>query len=132
MLLCINTGAKRKDEKRFKFETNSLYFKTRAEMAHMFRDLEGSVRTTLDVADQVDVEIEFGKYHLPIFTPDTPETADTLFDRLLEEGLVRMYGATHDAVRRLESLDCFFLSYSELPHDDGELHRAAGCNERSA
>ncbi len=99
VLLCINTGAKRKDEKRFRFETNTLFFKTRAEMAHMFRDLEGSVRSTMDVADQVDVEIEFGKYHLPIFTPDTLETADEIFDRLLEEGLVRLYGAAHDAAR---------------------------------
>ncbi|MDZ4774813.1 MAG: DNA polymerase III subunit alpha, partial [Planctomycetota bacterium] len=99
VLLCINTGAKRKDEKRFRFETNTLFFKTREEMAHMFRDLDGSVRATMDVADQVDVEIEFGKYHLPIFTPDTPETADTLFDRLLEEGLGRIYGPTHDGAR---------------------------------
>jgi DNA polymerase-3 subunit alpha len=91
ILLCINTGAKRSDEKRFRFETNTLFFKTRAEMADMFRDLPDTVRASMDVADQVDVKIEFGKYHLPVFKPDTNETADELFDRLLEAGLAKLY-----------------------------------------
>ena len=99
VLLCINTGAKRSDEKRFKFETDTLYFKTREEMGHMFRDLPQSLKATMDVAEQVDVPIEFGKYHLPIFTPDTNETADQVFDRLLEEGLARLYGRDHTAAR---------------------------------
>ncbi len=93
ILLCINTGAKRSEEKRFRFETDTLYFKTRAEMADMFRDLPHTVGATLDVAEQVDLKIEFGKYHLPIFTPDGGESADVLFDRLLEEGLRRLYPA---------------------------------------
>ena len=99
VLLCIHTGAKRSDVKRFRFETQSLYFKTRAEMAHDFRDLPGCVTATMDVAEQVNLEIEFGKYRLPIFTPDTPETADEIFDRLLEEGLARLYPNGHEAAR---------------------------------
>jgi DNA polymerase-3 subunit alpha len=111
VLLCINTGAKRKEEKRFKFETDTLYFKTRAEMADMFRDLPETLRASVDVAEQVGVAIEFGKYHLPVFRPDARDAsgasgdvgADELFDRLLEEGLVRLYGADHSAARdRLE------------------------------
>ncbi len=93
VLLCINTGAKRTDEKRFRFDTDTLYFKSRAEMADMFRDLPAALRATLDVSEQTELEIEFGKYHLPVFTPDTGETSDEIFDRLLEEGLRRKYGA---------------------------------------
>ncbi|MEM7516928.1 MAG: PHP domain-containing protein, partial [Planctomycetota bacterium] len=78
VLLCINTGAKRADEKRFRFDTDSLFFRTREEMAHMFRDLPHSVTATMDVAAQTALEIEFGKYHLPIFTSDTGETQDQL------------------------------------------------------
>ncbi len=103
VLLCINTGAKRSDEKRFRMDTDSLFFRTREEMAHMFRDLPQAVTATNDVADQVDVQIEFGKYHVPVFTSDTGEDPDTLFDRLLEEGLIRKYGAEHSVAReRLE------------------------------
>ncbi|MEO0649659.1 MAG: PHP domain-containing protein, partial [Planctomycetota bacterium] len=50
VLLCINTGAKRADEKRFKMDTDSLFFRTREEMAHMFRDLPEAVVATNDVA----------------------------------------------------------------------------------
>jgi DNA polymerase-3 subunit alpha len=100
MLLCINTGAKRSDEKRFKFETDTLYFKTREQMGEMFRDLPQALSATIDIASQVDLKIEFGKYHLPIFVPDGGESADALFDRLLEAGLQRFYGAGHEAARK--------------------------------
>lgn len=99
VLLCINTGAKRNEEKRFKFETDTLFFKTREQMAHVFRDLPNCVSATMDVAEQVNVDIQFGKYRLPVFTPDTAETADQVFDRLLEEGLGRFYGPGHEAAR---------------------------------
>ncbi len=100
VLLCIHTGAKRSDAKRFKFETDSLYFKTREQMAHDFRDLPDCVRATMDVAEQIDVPIEFGKYRLPVFTPDTDETADQVFDRLLEVGLRRFYPEGHEPARK--------------------------------
>jgi DNA polymerase-3 subunit alpha len=97
VLLCINTGSKRAEEKRFRFETDTLFFKTRAEMADMFRDLDGAVRATMDVAAQVDLKIEFGKYRLPVFVPDSGETVAALFDRLLQAGFARLYGAGHEA-----------------------------------
>jgi DNA polymerase III subunit alpha len=103
VLLCINTGAKRADEKRFRFDTDTLFFKTREEMGHMFRDLPESVKATMDVAEQVNFDIEFGTYHVPEFISDTGEDAEDLFDRLLEEGLRAQYGDTHQAAReRLE------------------------------
>jgi DNA polymerase-3 subunit alpha len=102
VLLCINTGAKRADAKRFKFETDSLYFRTREEMSSIFRDLPQTVPATLDVADQVDLEIEFGTYHVPLFTPPDGSTPEQLFDRLCEEGLCRLY--TGDQARARERL----------------------------
>ncbi|MCZ6598604.1 MAG: DNA polymerase III subunit alpha, partial [Planctomycetota bacterium] len=103
VLLCINTGAKRSDEKRFRMDTDTLFFRNREQMAHVFRDLPESLAATLDVADQVELEIEFGKYHLPVFTPDGGQDPDTLFALLCEEGLARFYGADNAAAReRLE------------------------------
>ncbi len=104
VLLCINTGAKRADEKRFRFDTDSLYFRTREEMGTIFRDLPQALKATMDVAAQVDLSIEMGKYHVPVFQPDTGETPDELFDRLCDEGLRRLYPeAMHAKAReRLE------------------------------
>ncbi|MFT7667620.1 MAG: DNA polymerase-3 subunit alpha [Planctomycetota bacterium] len=103
VLLCINTGAKKADEKRFRFDTQDLFFRTRAEMGELFSDMPEAVKATMDVADQTHVEIEFGKYHLPIFTADTGEEQDVIFVRLLEEGLMRKYGPSNQIARdRLE------------------------------
>ena len=103
VLLCIHTGAKRSDEKRFRFDTDSLYFRTREEMGAIFRDLPEAVTATLDVAEQVGLEIEFGSYHLPVFQSVTGEPPEVLFDRLCNEGLERIYGSANQAARaRLE------------------------------
>ncbi len=103
ILLCINTGAKRSDEKRFKFETDSLFFRTREEMAAVFHDLPETLRATMDVAEQVNVELEFGKYHVPEFVSDSGEDPDALFDRLLDEAFLERYGP--DASRARERLE---------------------------
>ena len=100
VLLCINTGAKRDDEKRFRFDTDSLFFRTREEMAHIFRDLPEAVRATMDVADQADLDIEFGNYHLPVFTPEDGRTPDELFDELCEQGLRERYAGDQLASAR--------------------------------
>lgn len=99
VLLCINTGAKRADEKRFRMDTDTLFFRTREEMAHVFRDLPESLKATMDVAEQTELEIEFGTYHLPVFTPEGGEAPDALFDRLCEEGLRRLYPGDAAAAR---------------------------------
>jgi len=99
VLLCINTGAKRNDEKRFRFETDSLYFRTREEMGEIFRDLPEALHATLEVAEQVELEIEFGSYHVPRFTSATEETPEALFERLCEEGLARLYPAGDERAR---------------------------------
>lgn len=103
VLLCINTGAKKADKDRFRFETDTLYFTSREEMGHMFRDLPGAVTATMDVADQVDVELTFGTYHVPEFVSETGESPDALFDRLLDERLRALYGSDNQMAReRLE------------------------------
>jgi len=102
-LLCINTGSKIADEKRFRFDTDQLFFKTRAEMGHMFRDLPDSVRATMDVAEQVNFDFQFGTYHVPEFTSQTGESSEALFDRLLDESLPKLYPNDKGAARqRLE------------------------------
>jgi len=103
VLLCINTGAKRDDEKRFRMDTDTLFFRTREEMGHVFRDIPEALRATLDVADRIDLEIEFGKYHLPVFTPPDGSSPDALFDKLCQEGLELRYGPGNaQALERLE------------------------------
>ena len=99
VLLCISTGAKRDDEKRFRFDCDTLFFRSREEMGELYHDLPQALRSTLDVADQVDVKIDFGTYHVPVFQSDTGESPEALFERLTNEGLARLYGPDHAEAR---------------------------------
>jgi DNA polymerase III subunit alpha len=93
VLLCINTGARRDDENRFRFDTDTLYFHTREQMAAMFSDIPEALKATMDVVDQVTMDMGplFGNYHLPVFTSETSEDPIELFDRICGEGLQRLY-----------------------------------------
>ena len=108
-LLCINTGARRDDPDRFRFDTKDLFFKTREEMAHMFRDEPKSIQATMDVTDQIELDISShfadtpDKYHLPVYVSDTGESPEVLFDRLCEEGIVKLYGGKTEKGKDLEA-----------------------------
>ena len=143
-LLCINTGARRDDPDRFRFDTKDLFFKTREEMAHMFRDLPEAVKATMEVADQIELDISShfanapDQYHLPVYTSDTGEQPVELFDRLCNEGIQRLYGGKvgqgkdlDAALRRLASertiiKEMGFVSYFLIVWDIIHWARANG------
>src|SRR5271163_4783905 len=87
VLLCIQTGKTLADESRWRFNTDELYVKTPEEMAKAFGADSDPVRNSVEIANRIDFEFEFGKFHFPIFRPD--ETAAELADNKLEELLER-------------------------------------------
>src|SRR5271169_4969521 len=87
VLLCIQTGKTLSDESRWRFDTDELYVKTPKEMAAAFGVDSDPVRNSVEIANRIDFEFEFGKFHFPIFRPD--ETAAELADDKLEELLER-------------------------------------------
>src|SRR5271163_1727569 len=87
VLLCIQTGKTMADESRWRFDTDELYVKTPEEMAAAFGVDSDPVRNSVEIANRIDFEFEFGKFHFPIFRPD--ETAAELADAKLEELLER-------------------------------------------
>ncbi|MFN8549378.1 MAG: DNA polymerase III subunit alpha [Candidatus Eisenbacteria bacterium] len=103
-LLCIQTGKNLSDTDRFKFDSHEMYFKSSGEMYDLFAGLDAAVARSLDIAEQCEVALEFGKLKLPHF-PEPPGYAslDDYLAHLCREGLERRYGApTEEQVRRLE------------------------------
>ncbi len=68
-LLCVQTNSLRSDEDRFKFHGDQHYLKSGADMWRLFPDDEwpGACRSTLEIAERCDVEVEFGTPKLPRF-----------------------------------------------------------------
>ena len=91
-LLCIQTGAQKMDERRFRFETREMYLKSPDQMADHFEEYPEALANTVRIADQCHVEMEFGKLRLPPF-PKPPEfdSLDDFLERLCREGLRERY-----------------------------------------
>jgi DNA polymerase-3 subunit alpha len=103
VLLCIQTGATLADPNRWRFSTEEFYLKTAEEMREVFRELPEAYRSTLAVAEQCDLTLEFGKFHLPRYQVPEGHTLDTYLAERAWEGLARRYGSSpaDAAVERL-------------------------------
>ena len=102
-LICLNTGARISDPGRWKMDTDTLYFRSAAEMHRIFGDLPEALATTLRVAEMVNVEIELGKPRLPVFLGPDGRPPEALFREQCELGFARCYpGNPAEARERLE------------------------------
>ncbi len=93
-LLCIQTGARITDEKRFRFSGPEYYLRSAAEMWQQFGSTApDALRATLDIAEMVDAKLEFGLDLLPKFPcPDGLTEAEFLRQKVWE-GAAQRYGA---------------------------------------
>lgn len=92
LLLCIQTGKSVHDDGRLRFPTNEFYFKSEAEMAHLFGEIPQALTNTEVIANRCQVELELGQVHLPKFPLPPGFTAETYLERLCRQGLTRRYG----------------------------------------
>ena len=102
-LLCINTGKHLSDVQRLRFGTNEFYFKNFQEMHTIFQHMPEAIENTVKIADRCNVEMTFGKLHLPKFTPPQGMTNNAYLRKLCEEGAIRKYGSITQNIR--ERLD---------------------------
>ncbi len=103
ILLCICTGKTVHEENRFRMDDLDLYFRTRQQMAELFPKDHEALYRSVEIAERCNVDLDFDTYHLPVFTPETGETPEEMFNRLCEEGARKRYGEITPEVReRLE------------------------------
>ena len=93
VLLCIQTGKRMSDEDRMKFDTDELYVKSPEEMEEYFKAFPDAIENTVKIAEQCNVEFEFGHTILPNY--DVPPEYPTHYDflkELCDKGLKKRYG----------------------------------------
>ena len=86
VLLCIQTGKTVEDSERFKFRTDQLYFKSKAEMYAAFKDYPGALSNTVDIAERCNIRFDFKTYHFPRFADPSGLDTDTLFTQKVQQG----------------------------------------------
>ena len=87
ILLCIQTGKTVKDEKRMRFSTDELYFKSPDEMKKAFAGVPEAIQNTISIAERCNVEFELGKFLLPRYTPPDGQRPSIYLEELAMKGL---------------------------------------------
>ncbi len=92
VMLCINTGKFRTDSTRLRMDGNQYFLRSPQEMYEAFPGLEDAVARSQQIADSVDIDLELGKRHFPVYSP-LPEgrTAEQFLRELCLEGLKERY-----------------------------------------
>ncbi|MHC1725438.1 MAG: DNA polymerase III subunit alpha [Syntrophobacteraceae bacterium] len=86
LLLCIQTGKTILDEKRMKFQTDQLYFKSPEDMAKDFAYVPDALKNTLEIAEKCNLKLNLGDYHFPVFPLEEGESIDERFEREVRDG----------------------------------------------
>ena len=130
LLLCIGTNSTVQEEKRMKMSDPSYHVRSEEEMRAALPELPEAIDNTWKIAEQCELELEFGRLHMP--DPDLPPgvSAEAHLENLCWEGLRRrMPGADESADDRLRyELDVIrqtgFTNYIHIVREIGEFARS--------
>jgi len=90
-LLCIGRNTSIYDEKRMKMPGEFFYLKTPEEMAELYRDIPEAIDNTGHIAQMCNLELEFGRLHLPEIELPPRKTPDQHLCDLCNEGFALRY-----------------------------------------
>ncbi|RKX94836.1 MAG: DNA polymerase III subunit alpha [Spirochaetes bacterium] len=91
VLLCIQTGKTVNDPRRMRFKTDQFYFRTAEEMYTLFSEHPEALKSTIEITDKCNLNLELGTFHLPNFPIPEGYTAESYLKELAEKGLKERY-----------------------------------------
>ncbi|MDR1663024.1 MAG: DNA polymerase III subunit alpha [Endomicrobium sp.] len=92
ILLCIGTGRMLNDSKRLKFDSDLFYYRSAEDMAKTFEHIPRSLKTTLEIAEKCNVEIDMDNLLLPQFPVPLKYKSDSEYlESLCSQGLIKRY-----------------------------------------
>ncbi len=103
ILLCIQTQTNLADESRMKFD-GDFSLRTPEDMIETFRNVPEAIKSTLEIADRIDLKLKFGQNLIPIFKTPNSIPSGKYLRQLCEDGLRLRYGQ-NPGERPLKQLD---------------------------
>jgi len=97
VLLCINTGKTRDDANRLRYGSDQFYVRAPEEMYRLFPEQAEAVKRTQEIADGVDIQLDFKKRHFPVYVPPEGKTPEEYLRELCYQGACERYGSTEYA-----------------------------------
>lgn len=96
ILLCVGTGAYLSDEKRMTLKNYPLHVEDPGEIINRWSvDCPEAIKNTSLIANRCEINIELGKILIPKFPVPDGETEKSLLDKLVYQGLVKLYTTTN-------------------------------------
>lgn len=123
VLLCIQTQTNINDERRMRFPGNDFYLKSEEEMAQLFPYRSDVITNSLKIADQCNLEFDFGEFHLPYFQIPAEYTEESYLRKIVMENFQVKYPNPSQAIkdRLTYELDMIinmgFAAYFLIVHD---------------
>jgi DNA polymerase-3 subunit alpha len=103
LLLCIGTNSTVQDEKRIKMAGDYFYLRSPEEMAELFKDIPEALENAGRIAEMCQLELEFGRLHLPEIELPEDKTPDDFLSGICRENLTKYYPQpTPEIEQRLE------------------------------
>jgi len=100
ILVCIGTGKKLDDEKRFKMDKTEMYFKTPEQMHELFGDIPGALENTVRLAEKCNLTIPQPGPILPEYViPEGFESQASYLTHITWEGIAERYNEVTDEIR---------------------------------
>ncbi len=99
ILMCIQMGKTVNDEDRMKMSTNEMFVKSEDEMRELFSYIPEAIENSQKIADMCQVDIEFGKLHLPKFDLPVGYTSYQYLTELCQKGLEKRYPNPNDELK---------------------------------
>ncbi|MFO8101374.1 MAG: DNA polymerase III subunit alpha [Dehalococcoidia bacterium] len=116
ILLCIQTQSNVQDKKRMKMADDSFYLRSPEEMSRLFAECPEAVENTGRIADMCELNLEFGRLHLPEIEIPDGKTPDEYLADLCWEGLDRRYPEVTDEVKERLHYELDVIRQTEFPN----------------
>ncbi len=92
VLICLQTKKKRNDTQRISYLGEDYSFRSPQEMAENFKDVPEAITNTVKIANECQLELEFGKIILPHFEVPGGKTPDEYLKEICYQGIAKRYG----------------------------------------
>ncbi|MFO7871495.1 MAG: DNA polymerase III subunit alpha, partial [Kiritimatiellia bacterium] len=92
VLLCLQTQTTMSDPGRMRLRTPEFYMKNREEMESVFSEIPEALDITADIAEQCNLEFEFGGLHFPTFKVPGGKSQKKYLLELCNKGIRQRYG----------------------------------------
>lgn len=99
VLLCIQTAKVINDEKRMRFTGNDFYLKSADEMYMLFDERPDALENSLYIAEQCNLDFDFGKFHLPKFDLPVAHSAESFLDELAWKSFYEKYSNPDETLK---------------------------------